>query len=86
MFVHGDLRSNHVMLKVEEKGRLQFSPSGQDINMRIVDFDLAGGSGQVYYPLHCDVSILLSRPGGPGTPIVVGHDRTVVNTWWPSFS
>ena len=86
MFVHGDLRSNHVMLKVEENGRLEFSPSGQDINMRIVDFDLAGGSGQVCYPLHCNVSILLSRPGGPGTPIVVGHDRTVVNTWWPSFS
>jgi hypothetical protein len=31
--VHGDLRSNHVMLEVDENGELRFSASGQDVNM-----------------------------------------------------
>jgi hypothetical protein len=73
------------MLEVDENGELRFSASGQDVNIRIVDFGWAGGSGQVSYPLDRDEFILPSRPGAPGTPIVVGHDRTMVNIWWPSF-
>ena len=67
------------MLEVDENGKLQFSASGQDVNIRIVDFDWASRSGQVSYPLHRDEFILPSRPGVPGTPIVVGHDHTMVN-------
>lgn len=31
---------------------LRFSSSGRDINIRVVDFDWAGESGEVSYPLY----------------------------------
>jgi len=82
-FVYGDLRSNNVMVEVDEHGQLRFSSSARDVKIRLVDCDWAGVSGKVCYPLLLNHEICW--PGAPGTAILVGHDRTLVDSWWPDL-
>ncbi|KIO15394.1 hypothetical protein M407DRAFT_247244, partial [Tulasnella calospora MUT 4182] len=49
-------------------------------NLRVVDFDWAGESGSVCYPLQRNQEI--AWPAGPGERIVVRHDRDLVKGWW----
>lgn len=79
--VHGDLRPNNLMLEVD----CDYTPVSlgeeQGVNLRVVDFDWAGESGHVYYPLNRNEGVA-SWPEAPGRPIIVGHDRALVKDWW----
>ncbi|KIO17990.1 hypothetical protein M407DRAFT_246595 [Tulasnella calospora MUT 4182] len=76
--VHGDLRPNNIMLEVGCDG----APvdEGKGVNLKIVDFDWAGKSGDVNYPLQRNEDI--TWPASPWMPIVVAYDRTLVEDWW----
>jgi len=63
-----------MMLEVDENGKLRFSASGRDVNIRIVDFSWAGRSGQVSYLIQSQY--YTDR---------CGHDCAMVNAWWPSL-
>ncbi|KIO27868.1 hypothetical protein M407DRAFT_243233, partial [Tulasnella calospora MUT 4182] len=54
--------------------------SGEKANLRVVDFDWAGESGSVRYPLQRNQEI--AWPGGPGERIMARHDRDLVKGWW----
>ncbi|KAG9042304.1 hypothetical protein FS837_011030 [Tulasnella sp. UAMH 9824] len=78
--VHGDLRPNNLMLEVDCDYIPVSSGEEQGVNLKVVDFDWAGESGYVYYPLHRNEDI--TWPEAPGMPIIVGHDRALVKDWW----
>ncbi|KAG8941047.1 hypothetical protein FRC00_012607, partial [Tulasnella sp. 408] len=67
--VHGDLRPNNLMLEVD----CDYTPVslGEEpgVNMRVIDFDWAGDSGHVYYPLNRNEEVA-SWPEAPGKPII----------------
>lgn len=60
-YVHGDLRPPNVLLL-------------DDGSIRVVDFDWAGKSGQVNYPLDINQKFDWHEDVGPGKPIVHDHD------------
>jgi serine/threonine protein kinase len=64
--VHGDLRPNNIMVREIEDG----------LEMKVVDFDWAGTSGEVKYPF--DRNMNISWPAEAGEPIVTEHDRWMV--------
>jgi len=66
--VHGDLRPNNIMIR---HGRGEAEPQ-----LKVVDFDWAGVSGKVKYPLRRNEEI--PWPAGPGKPIIGGHDETLL--------
>ncbi|KAG8946954.1 hypothetical protein FRC04_011249 [Tulasnella sp. 424] len=78
--VHGDLRPNNVMLEVNSDKTPVCSGKEQNVNLKVIDFDWAGQSGEVCYPLQRNEDI--TWPGDAGTPIIVGHDRLMVKDWW----
>ncbi|KAG8949110.1 hypothetical protein FRC04_009056 [Tulasnella sp. 424] len=78
--VHGDLRPNNLMLEVNSDKTPVCSGDEQKVKLKVVDFDWAGQSGEVRYPLQRNEEI--AWPGDAGTPIVVGHDRSLVENWW----
>ncbi|KAG9042544.1 hypothetical protein FS837_010740 [Tulasnella sp. UAMH 9824] len=79
--VHGDLRPNNIMLEVH-RVHDSYIPicSGEKANLRVIDFDWAGESGSVRYPLQRNQEI--AWPGGPGDSITSQHDRDLVKAWW----
>ncbi|KAG8963241.1 hypothetical protein FRC03_003243 [Tulasnella sp. 419] len=76
--VHGDLRSNNLIVEVDVDGRPSLHKG--IVSMKVVDFDWGGKSGEVCYPLERNRSI--AWPAGVGERIVVGHDRQLVQTWF----
>jgi serine/threonine protein kinase len=66
--VHGNLRPNNIMIR---HGRGEAEPQ-----LKVVDFDWAGVSGKVKYPLRRNEEI--PWPAGPGKPIIGGHDETLL--------
>ncbi|KAG8908628.1 hypothetical protein FRB99_004916 [Tulasnella sp. 403] len=77
--VHGDIRSNNVMLKVDSACAPCMDEGGH-VYLKVVDFDWAGTSGEVRYPIRRNESI--AWPAGRGERILVGHDRQQVELWW----
>jgi len=70
-YVHGDLRSNNVMIRTDviEKS----------VDLRVIDFDWAGEAGQVRYPAERNREIWW--PGEAGGPIEQDHDSSMVDSW-----
>jgi serine/threonine protein kinase len=66
--VHGDLRPNNIMIR-DNQGEAE-------PQLRVVDFDWAGTSGEVKYPLRRNETI--PWPDEPGKPIINGHDETLL--------
>ena len=78
--VHGDLRSNNIMVEVESDRSL---PSG-DVRLRVIDFDWGGPVDVTCYPPVRNEAAA-TWPGLRGAPIEVRHDRQLVKTWWNEF-
>ncbi|KAG8948546.1 hypothetical protein FRC00_008564 [Tulasnella sp. 408] len=79
--VHGDLRSNNIMIRVNSK-RFAEEP----VSLHVVDFDWAGkaGDSDVRYPLTLNSQIVW--PGESGSPILQDHDDKMVKLWWPKLA
>ncbi|KAF9484922.1 hypothetical protein BDN70DRAFT_989196 [Pholiota conissans] len=85
--VHGDMRTNNIMIQVGEGGEPVTSPTNKTkIALKVVDFDWAGKAGYVRYPPCRNNEIEdVKWPAAIGEPIKVGHDRQVVDSWWGAF-
>ena len=70
-YVHGDLRSNNIMIRTDVKEK--------SMDLRVIDFDWAGETGQVRYPAERNREIWW--PGEAGGPILKEHDSEMVNSW-----
>ena len=70
-YVHGDLRSNNIMIRTDVMDK--------SVELKVVDFDWAGKAGQVYYPAERNEEI--QWPGEAGGPIEQDHDSKMVNSW-----
>ena len=82
-FVHGDLRTNNIMIRVDKQGLPLSSSNEEHSNIRVVDFDWAGKAHEVRYPDTRNNNIEdVKWPGDAGTPIEAGHDRLLVTSWW----
>ncbi|OBZ78427.1 hypothetical protein A0H81_02391 [Grifola frondosa] len=82
--VHGDLRSNNIMLQVNEETKPVLLEAGARANLKVIDFDWAEKAGQVFYPTRRNEDIKI-WPACSGSSIDVGHDRQLVDSWWPTF-
>ncbi|KAG9217932.1 hypothetical protein CCMSSC00406_0008573 [Pleurotus cornucopiae] len=78
--VHGDLRPNNIMVKLDVDGRLE---DVDGVRLKIVDFDWAGQVGTVKYPLSRNEGI--SWPGPRGAHIQQSDDKRLFESWWPEF-
>jgi serine/threonine protein kinase len=68
---HGDLRPNNIMIRdIKDIGKVE---------LKVIDFDWAGESGKVRYPMRRNESIRWSA--GPGEPILTEHDRTLLMSY-----
>ena len=65
--VHGDLRPNNIMVNTSTPGKLE---------IKIVDSNWAGTSGEVRYPKRRNEGI--PWPAGPGEQIISGYDYTLL--------
>lgn len=85
--VHGDLRSANIMVNVSQTGELVLLDDGPErrrADLRVVDFDWSGDAGKVCYSPLRNVDIAgITWPGKPGGPIELGHDRSLVYSWYP---
>ena len=70
-YVHGDLRSNNIMIRTNVKEK--------SVDLRVIDFDWAGEAGQVCYPEERNREI--RWPGEAGGPIEQDHDSKIVDFW-----
>ena len=70
-YVHGDLRSNNIMIRTDVMDK--------SVELKVVDFDWAGKAGQVYYPAERNEEI--QWPDEAGGPIGQDHDSKMVNSW-----
>ena len=70
-YVHGDLRSSNIMIRTDVKEK--------SVDLRVIDFDWAGETGQVRYPAERNRDIWW--PGEAGGPIEQDHDSKMVNSW-----
>ncbi|KAG8892664.1 hypothetical protein FRB99_002548 [Tulasnella sp. 403] len=77
---HGDLRANNVMLKVDSAGAPCKTEVGGGACLKVIDFDWAGGSGEVRYPIQRNEKI--TWPAARGEPIAMGYDCQQVDLWW----
>jgi hypothetical protein len=78
--VHGDLRSNNIMVKVSANNQL--IPVDNRAVINVIDFDWAGKAGEVFYPVMRNESIHgIIWPGEAGGAIELDHDSTLVNSW-----
>ena len=75
--VHGDLRSNNLMVHVNANGSVL---DGEDVWIKVIDFDWSGQSGEVVYPTARNTG--LWWPAGVAEEIVIGHDQAVVKRWY----
>ncbi|KAK2463755.1 hypothetical protein APHAL10511_004248 [Amanita phalloides] len=86
--VHGDLRTNNIMVQVSRQtGKLVcFDDEGpQRASIKIIDFDWSGETGEVYYsPTRNEGIQGLTWPGKPGFPIEQDHDEQLFESWWRS--
>ncbi|RXW15282.1 hypothetical protein EST38_g10572 [Candolleomyces aberdarensis] len=73
-YVHGDLRSNNVMIDVNTLG-----DEGK-VDIKIVDFDWSGKAKEAHYPGSRNPSIMW--PGMAGGPIEQGDDEELLQSWW----
>ena len=87
--VHGDLRPNNILVKVEKQPDQTYLPLSRSdlaiIDISIVDFDWAGETGEAFYPKLRNSDIAY-WPGKAGEVIGQEHDRLMVNRWmevWP---
>lgn len=76
--VHGDLRSNNILVKVSSFGPPVEDPQGNAI-IKVVDFDWAGEESKVFYSVARNPYI--TWPGVDGGLIERGHDTELVSTW-----
>ncbi|KAJ8522090.1 hypothetical protein ONZ45_g1304 [Pleurotus djamor] len=80
--VHGDLRSNNIMIQCDQD-RAPLLDGGDQVSLKVIDFDWAGEAGKVSYsPLRNDD---LQWPAKIGEPILPKHDRELVNYWCSTF-
>ena len=70
-YVHGDLRSNNIMIRTNVKEK--------SVDLRVIDFDWAGEAGQVCYPAERNREI--QWPGEAGGAIEQDHDSKMVDFW-----
>ncbi|KAF4571739.1 hypothetical protein EYR40_008263 [Pleurotus pulmonarius] len=83
--VHGDLRANNIMIKLDGQQPALLSSDG--VAVKVIDFDWAGDAGVVRYPAFRNQDIPdIQWPGLPGGLIQAQHDRELFESWWPSFS
>ncbi|KAG9224424.1 hypothetical protein CCMSSC00406_0009466 [Pleurotus cornucopiae] len=83
--VHGDLRANNIMVKLDGQQPALLGSDG--VAVKVVDFDWAGDAGVVRYPASRNQDIPdIEWPGLPGGLIQAQHDRELFESWWPSFS
>lgn len=83
--VHGDLRANNIMVKLDGQQPVLLGSDG--VAVKVVDFDWAGDAGVVRYPASRNQDIPdIEWPGLPGGLIQAQHDRELFESWWPSFS
>ena len=68
-YVHGDLRSNNIMIRTDVMDK--------SMDLKVVYFDWAGEAGQVYYPAEQDREI--QWPGEAGGQIEKDHDSKMVD-------
>lgn len=87
--VHGDLRPPNIMINVSPTAEIilvEDETKKMRAKIKVVDFDWAGASGQVFYPLSRNQDIAgVSWPGKPGGMINKDHDRKLFNSWWPNL-
>jgi len=76
--VHGDLRSPNFMIKVRDN-RPEVGDDGK-YYIQVIDFDWAGESGNVRYPLSRNSQ--LTWPAPRDAPILPQHDAATVADWW----
>ena len=70
-YVHGDLRSNNIMIRTDVMDK--------SVELKVVDFDWAGEAGQARYPAERNKEI--QWPGEAGGPIEQDHDSKMVDSW-----
>ena len=70
-YVHGDLRSNNIMI--------QSDMIEKSVDLRVIDFDWAGEAGQVRYPAERNRDFWW--PGEAGGPIEQDHDSKMADSW-----
>jgi hypothetical protein len=76
--VHGDLRSPNFMIKVRDN-RPEVGDDGK-YYIQVIDFDWAGESGKVRYPLYRNSQV--TWPAPRDAPILPQHDVATVEDWW----
>jgi len=69
-YVHGDLRSNNIMI--------QSDMIEKSVDLRVIDFDWAGEAGQVRYPAERNRDFWW--PGEAGGPIEQDHDSKMADS------
>lgn len=81
-FVHGDMRANNIMIQVKSNQPTPSATKENGVNLKLIDFDWAGKTGEVHYPAHRNDDIEdIEWPSAAGTAIVTGHDRMLVDSW-----
>ena len=70
--VHGDLRPNNIMCRVRPDGRTE----GQELEIKVIDFDWAGELGSAKYPAIMNRDI--PWPGAPFGVICEDDDETLL--------
>ncbi|KAJ8502768.1 hypothetical protein ONZ45_g11455 [Pleurotus djamor] len=90
--VHGDFRANNILIQCDENGTPLLRPDTSNateskVHLKVIDFDWAGTSGQVSYPpSRNEVIKHIKWPAGIGERIEAGHDRKLLDSWWPNYS
>ena len=69
--VHGDLRPNNIMIKVQTGYEIAVP-----VVIKVIDFEWADAVGKGRYPLHLNTKV--DYPGTPGGLIETSHDADMV--------
>ena len=75
--VHGDLRPNNIMCRVQSEGGTE----GQELEIKVIDFDWAGKAGSAKYPAIMNPAI--NWPGAPRGFIEESHDEILLRRTLP---
>ena len=88
-FVHGDLRTNNLMIYIvfrKNTCQLQLKDDGC-LHIKVIDFDWSGRRNEVCYPTLRNSAV--KWPGQDGMYISADHDSEMVKLWageWPHVS
>lgn len=87
--VHGDLRPNNIMVKIELTANNSYRVCMQEeeahlVDLKLIDFDWAGRQGDVRYPAARNPAVAY-WPGEDGALISQGDDRKMVEAWMQSW-